>query len=243
MRKQQHCSDARALRVEAPQLLEHRRVHRHDERRKLAVSYCGSAGERSERVVYPHQVMQHENRWYVYVWCENVTAFRMFRADRFLAAHLTDAPFELRPDFRPVERAEQLLEAHDPLIARVVFSVSIARWLRERYPAGREVTKAAPQPHRDDIVSCLEASEHTMEAVMRWEDRIAIDPKVLAGKPVIKGTRLAVEFIVDLFAQGWTEAQILENYPGVAREDIRACLQYASEILKSERVFPVAARS
>ena len=55
--------------------------------------------------------------------------------------------------------------------------------------------------------------------------------------------RLAVEFIVDLLAQGWTEAQILENYPGIAREDIRACLQYASEMLKSERVFPVSARS
>jgi len=82
-----------------------------------------------------------------------------------------------------------------------------------------------------------------MEAVMRWEDRITIDPKVLAGKPVIKGTRLAVEFIVDLLAQGWTEAQILENYPGVTREDILGCLQYATEVLKSERVFPVISSS
>lgn len=77
---------------------------------------------------------------------------------------------------------------------------------------------------------------------MRWEDRVTIDPKVLAGKPVIKGTRLAVEFIVDLLAQGWTEAQIRENYPGVTQEDILACLQYASDVLKSERVFPVDAR-
>lgn len=78
---------------------------------------------------------------------------------------------------------------------------------------------------------------------MRWEDRITIEPKVLAGKPVIKGTRLAVEFIVGLLAQGWTEAQILANYPGIAGEDIRACLQYASDVLKSERVFPVSTRS
>ena len=82
-----------------------------------------------------------------------------------------------------------------------------------------------------------------------WRRRCAgrivftIDPGVLAGKPVFKGTRLAVEFIVDLLAQGWTEAQILESYPGIAGEDIRACLQYASEILKSERVFPISARS
>lgn len=78
---------------------------------------------------------------------------------------------------------------------------------------------------------------------MRWEDRVTIDPTVLTGKPVIKGTRLAVEFIVDLLAQGWTEAQIRDNYPGVTQDDILACLQYASEVLKSERVFPVATRS
>lgn len=76
---------------------------------------------------------------------------------------------------------------------------------------------------------------------MGWEERVTIDPRVLTGKPVIKGTRLAVEFVVNLLAQGWTEAQILENYPGVTRDDIRACLQYASEVLKAERVFPVAA--
>lgn len=93
-------------------------------------------------------------------------------------------------------------------------------------------------------IGYLEASErHKWETVMRWEDRIAIDPKVLAGKPVVKGTRLAVEFIVDLLAQGWNEAQILDNYPGITRDDIRACLQYASEVLRSERVFPVSTRS
>ncbi len=77
---------------------------------------------------------------------------------------------------------------------------------------------------------------------MRWEDHITIDPKVLTGKPVLKGTRLAVEFIVNLLAQGWSEAQIVENYPGIGQDDIRACLQYAGEVLKSERVFPVTVR-
>jgi len=84
---------------------------------------------------------------------------------------------------------------------------------------------------------------HRTEGLMRWEDRISIDPRVLAGKPVIRGTRLAVEFIVGLLAQGWTEAQILDNYPGVTHDDVLACLRYASEVLKSERVFPIAARS
>jgi uncharacterized protein (DUF433 family) len=71
--------------------------------------------------------------------------------------------------------------------------------------------------------------------------RIALDPKVLAGKPVIKGTRLSVEFIIGLMADGWSEADILANYPGITHEDIIACLAYARDALSSERVFPSAA--
>jgi len=63
---------------------------------------------------------------------------------------------------------------------------------------------------------------------MTWQDRIVVDPAVLVGKPVVKGTRLAVEFIIDLLAQGWSEADILDSYPGLTREDIQACLAYAS---------------
>jgi uncharacterized protein (DUF433 family) len=76
--------------------------------------------------------------------------------------------------------------------------------------------------------------------VMDWQNRIAVDPEILVGKPVVKGTRLAVEFIIDLMAQGWTEADIVRNYPGVTRQDIQACLAYASTMLKAERVYPFA---
>ena len=76
---------------------------------------------------------------------------------------------------------------------------------------------------------------------MAWQDRIAVDSRVLVGKPVIKGTRLAVEFIVDLLAQGWSEEEILRNYPGLSHEDIQACLCYASEVLHAERVYPLKA--
>jgi uncharacterized protein (DUF433 family) len=55
---------------------------------------------------------------------------------------------------------------------------------------------------------------------MPWQDRIAIDPAILAGKPVIKGTRIAVEFLVALLAGGWTHQQILENYPQLVIDDI-----------------------
>ena len=74
---------------------------------------------------------------------------------------------------------------------------------------------------------------------MNWQERIVIDPGILVGKPIVRGTRLAVEFIVDLLAQGWTEAEVLRNYPGLTREDIQACLSYASAVLRTERVYPL----
>ena len=74
---------------------------------------------------------------------------------------------------------------------------------------------------------------------MSWSDRIAIDPAILAGKPVIRGTRLAVDLIIGLLAQGWSESDILRNYPGLSREDIAACLQYASEVLQAAKVYPL----
>ena len=75
---------------------------------------------------------------------------------------------------------------------------------------------------------------------MDWKDRITLDSGVLLGKPVVRGTRLAVEFIISLLAQGWSEAEILQNYPGLTRDDILACLSYASTILQEERVYPKA---
>ena len=74
--------------------------------------------------------------------------------------------------------------------------------------------------------------------MMSWEERIIVDPGILVGKPVIKGTRLAVEFIIDLLAQGWSEEEVLRNYPGLTQEDIKACLSYASAILRAEKVYP-----
>ena len=74
---------------------------------------------------------------------------------------------------------------------------------------------------------------------MEWEDRITVDPGVLVGKPVIRGTRIAVAFVVELLAEGWSEQQILDNYPGISHDDVRACLRYASDVLKSEQVYLV----
>jgi uncharacterized protein (DUF433 family) len=72
-----------------------------------------------------------------------------------------------------------------------------------------------------------------------WEDRITVDSAVLVGKPFIKGTRLSVEFIVGLLAQGWSEAEILRNYSDITREDVLACLSYTQERLQDKCVYPV----
>lgn len=71
--------------------------------------------------------------------------------------------------------------------------------------------------------------------------RITLDPNVLSGKAVVKGTRLSVEHLVGLLAQGWAGADVLSNYPGLTRDDLLACLAYAHEQLARERVYPLSA--
>jgi len=72
---------------------------------------------------------------------------------------------------------------------------------------------------------------------MDWQTRIEVNPDVLVGKPVIRGTRIAVEFIIELLGEGWTEAQVLENYPQLKHDDILAALQYTTQLLKEEQVY------
>jgi uncharacterized protein (DUF433 family) len=76
---------------------------------------------------------------------------------------------------------------------------------------------------------------------MTEHPRTTLAPEVLAGKSVIRGTRLSVEFVIGLMADGWGEADILRDFPGVTLDDIIACLAYARDTLSSEKVFPSAA--
>ncbi|CCE11190.1 conserved hypothetical protein [Bradyrhizobium sp. STM 3843] len=76
---------------------------------------------------------------------------------------------------------------------------------------------------------------------MTEHPRITLSPDVLAGKPVVRGTRLSVEFVIGLMADGWNEGDILANYPGLSHEDLIACLAYARDILGAEKVYPSAA--
>ena len=70
---------------------------------------------------------------------------------------------------------------------------------------------------------------------MEWRDRITSDPTILAGKPVVKGTRISIELILGWLANGWSHEQILASYPQIAREDILAALAFAREMMRDER--------
>lgn len=74
-----------------------------------------------------------------------------------------------------------------------------------------------------------------------WRERIEINPDVMTGKPIIRGTRLTVDLVIELLAEGWTVDQIIAEYPGVSSEDVAGCLAYASAVIKEEKVFPAHA--
>jgi len=78
---------------------------------------------------------------------------------------------------------------------------------------------------------------------MDWRQYIHADPEVLLGKPVVKGTRLAVDFILRLFAVGWTEQQVLENYPTLTSEALRAIFAYAAECMRDEALYAIPAEA
>ena len=69
--------------------------------------------------------------------------------------------------------------------------------------------------------------------------RIVVNPKVMVGKPVIKGTRITVEAIVGRVAEGMTFSEIIEDYPYVTKDDIKAALRYAESLVAGEEIFPV----
>ena len=74
-------------------------------------------------------------------------------------------------------------------------------------------------------------------------ERITLNPKIMAGKPVIRGTRLTVELILNLLAHRATHDEILREYPGITVEDIQACLLFATKSLEDTRFMPLTAES
>ncbi|CAN5856125.1 DUF433 domain-containing protein [soil metagenome] len=74
---------------------------------------------------------------------------------------------------------------------------------------------------------------------IRWPDHIHSDPKVLLGKPTIKGTRISVELILELLASGWNLEMILESYPNLTEENLKAVFAYLNDCLQQELYFPI----
>ena len=75
---------------------------------------------------------------------------------------------------------------------------------------------------------------------MNWRDRIDSDPNVIGGKPRVKGTRMGVTFLLELFAAGWTQEQVLENYPHLTAEDLRAVFAFALDATTDVHLVPEA---
>ena len=72
---------------------------------------------------------------------------------------------------------------------------------------------------------------------MDWREYIHSDPEILTGKPTVKGTRLSVEFLLGLFSEGWTEQQILDNYPTLDSESLKAVFAFALECIREEGLY------
>lgn len=76
---------------------------------------------------------------------------------------------------------------------------------------------------------------------MKWQEHIISDPSILLGKPTIKGTRISVELILELFSIGWNEQQILDSYPSISSDSLRSVFAYLKECIQQELYFPINA--
>lgn len=75
---------------------------------------------------------------------------------------------------------------------------------------------------------------------MNWREHIHADPAVLASKPVVRGTRLAADFLLALFASGWTHVEVLESYPQLSGDALRAVFAFAAEVTREVSFYAVA---
>jgi uncharacterized protein (DUF433 family) len=102
---------------------------------------------------------------------------------------------------------------------------------------------ALPSEQPSPLVSIPEAQalRWRYDELMPWPERIIADPEILAGKPVIRGTRIAAELILELLAAGQSKREILTNYPGLTKQDILACLSYASYLAHQYKAYPIPA--
>ncbi len=142
-------------------------------------------------------------------------------------------------DAEGVEQVEQVAGL-DALVVVGMKRHQVAPWSSsERHLASASLNRACHQGRNRRTMEQLKVAREIKS--MTLSARINVDPKVLLGKPVVRGTRLSVDFLLELMAEGWSTADILDQYPGLTEPDLRACLDYAVTILRAERVYPAAA--
>lgn len=79
--------------------------------------------------------------------------------------------------------------------------------------------------------------------MVNWKEYIYSDPNILLGKPIIKGSRISVELILELLAEGWTNKMIKESYPHITEDHIKAVFAYTKESIENDRFFPISTSS
>ncbi len=148
-------------------------------------------------------------------------------ARKYVAIDTESEDFEVHADQRTA--SDRLLERHPEAQGRI--------WFRR---VGSPIAHSFGGHPMNDLNEDLGSSDRTdsnksEDGDGNGRERITRNLDVLVGKPVIDGTRLSVEHILGLFENGWSEADILENYPQLEPEDIRACLGYAREVIAEEK--------
>src|SRR5688500_16175498 len=88
------------------------------------------------------------------------------------------------------------------------------------------------------IASVCYNNYHMKEEQRRYQERIVADPRILAGKPVVKGTRIAVDLVLEELAQNPDVTELLAAHPDLTRDDVQACLAYAKDLVTGEEVSP-----
>jgi Uncharacterized conserved protein len=148
-------------------------------------------------------------------------------AHKYVAIDVESEDFEVDANQRAA--SDRLLERHPEARGRI--------WFRR---VGSRIAHSYGGHPLNDLNEDLGPGERTDVGKPEGSDgkrreRITRNPDVLAGKPVVDGTRLSVEHILGLFENGWSETDILENYPHLDAEDVRACLGYAREVIAEEK--------
>jgi uncharacterized protein (DUF433 family) len=103
-------------------------------------------------------------------------------------------------------------------------------------PVGRRAARCPSRRGAESAIVCPRAVPSKQVVRARAEPWIPLDAAVLDGKPVVRGTRLSVEHLIGLMAEGGSETEILADHPGLTHEDLTACLAHARDLLRAERV-------